>query len=902
VSCGCGGPPAECCCDVRVPQTPLVVGNRPGLPELRRRVATHATAKSTMLHALSRPQYPGTAELTSRTDEDFAVALLDGAASVVDLLTRYTERFVNEHYLRTATERRSVAELARLLGYQPQPGLAATADVAFTLDPAPGAPSQSLVPAGSGIQSSPDPGQTPVVYETLSEVLASPAWNAIRPRARVAQSPGGLSLSFAGTVDVAPGDGVLFRTGSGTAVAFGLVRSVTKVEEVLERPGLPGSPARTDLTLGVLANQVAGPPAAVLPAARVPGRVPASVAWLSGRTITADELDAELLRRSASLREADAAFAASDGTPAEALLFRQQRPLFGNQAPISTSIAAAVALDASTPSVPQAVKTWAAGLQPQTLPWENATVASLPTGASKDVDLEGAAPAVTVGSLMVLRDGDSWGGYQVTAASPVSLALFGVTGRATRVRLDSSTGLATFSVRRTIAYAAPERITLAEVPAPEALPMGPIVLDGLFLGLRRNRRVVVQGEPVDDRGHPITHTTSLAQVRHDFGAARATSITLAEQLPVALARSTTSIAANVVRTSQGETRPEVLGSGDSRVPFQRFELRQPPLTYLSAATPSGLESTLTVWVDGVRWSPVATFVGVGPDEHVYVTRETGAGTVVQFGNGITGARLPTGTANVTAVYRTGSGVAGRVRSGQLSVPTSRAGGVTRVANPGPSQGGDDPESVNSARVSAPLRVTTLDRIVSLADFALYARAFPGVAKAHAVWARAGDRRGVVMTVAGTHGMLLDPTAEIGGNLLQALQRFGDPLVAVKLVKHTPRSFRLAASVRTSANRVRDQVLDAVSARLRATFAYDARDLGQPVAASEVLAEIHAVTGVIAATITQLWKVTPGTVTASGPPPEVLTADAPRAGADIDRVEGAELIVIDPAPIAWTVLP
>src|SRR5262249_39631771 len=94
VTCGCGGPPAECCCDVRVPQPPLTVDNRPGLPALRRRVATHATAKSTMLHALSQPELPGTAELTSRTDEDFAIALLDGAASVVDLLTTYTERFV----------------------------------------------------------------------------------------------------------------------------------------------------------------------------------------------------------------------------------------------------------------------------------------------------------------------------------------------------------------------------------------------------------------------------------------------------------------------------------------------------------------------------------------------------------------------------------------------------------------------------------------------------------------------------------------------------------------------------------------------------------------------------------------------------------------------------------------
>lgn len=909
MTCGCGGPDADCGCDERVAQTPLPVTNRPGLPAIRRRVATHATAKATMLRALSRPDLPAAGELTTRTDDDVTVALADIAAVVADILTFYTERLANEHYLRTATERRSVVELARLLGYQVQPGMAATADLAFTLDPAPGAPGQSLIAAGTGIQSSPDPGQLPVVYETLADVVASPAWNAIRPRPRQSHpsSPGAV-LAFAGVVaSVTIGDGVLYRTGNGAAaVAFGVVSAVRSVDAVPELPGRPGAPARTEVTVAVIPASVAAPPADLLPATASAATLPASVEWLAGRKLTAADLDAQLLARSAALGDVAAAFARDDAVPAQALLFRQQRALFGSQAPPASSVAASVALQASpVSSVPIEVRTWAAGLS---LPWESATVATLPGVTAGDVYLDGGSPAVPVGSLLILRDGPTWGGYRVNAADAVSLAAVAISGRATRIHVGATGGLGSFSIRRTTAYAAPERLALADVPPPtDALDLGSIELDGLMLGLRKGRPVVVTGEPVGDRGHQITLSTSLAEVVHDFGPARSTTVTLADRPAAPLARSATTIRANVAPASQGQTRREVLGSGDSRQPFQRFTLRQPPLTYLSAPTPSGLVSTLSVWVDEVRWSPVDSFQDAGPDDHVYVVREADGATVVQFGDGCTGARLPTGTANVRAVYRSTSGLAGRVQAGQLSLPMSRAGGVTAVVNPAASEGGDDPEPVSSARISAPLRVTTLDRVVSMADYAGYARTFPGVAKAQAVWARAAAHRGVLLTVAGRNGASLRPDKGIGANLLAALADVGDPLIPVALVSYLPRSFRLTADVRTAPDRVRVDVLAAASARLAQAFSFDNRDLGQPVAASEVVAEIQAVDGVVAATVTGLWTFAPGTEGAEGgrpvgPPPDVLVAAAPIAGADIGTLVGAELIVLDAAPIAWGLLP
>jgi predicted phage baseplate assembly protein len=906
MSCQCSCASSECWCDERVPEPPLPTENRPGLPAIRRRVATHATAKAAMLHALSDPTLPATNDLTARTDADFAIALADAAAVTIDVLTFYTERYVNEHYLRTATERRSIIELSRLLGYQPQPGLAATADVTFTLEEAPGAPAQSVIPSGTGVQSSPDPGQDAVVYETLADLVARPVWNAMRPRPRVPHpepaASSVVSLAFAGLVSsVAPGDGVLFRTGDDSAaVAFGVIRTVQAVDAVPPQPGKPSWPARTEITVSVFPTKVAQPSQdSLLPQNAGMPAFPSSVSWLADTSMTAEELDARLLARSATLDDIAGPLAQITGTSAYALLFRQQRALFGSQAPLASSIAAAVANETGPIQITE-VKSWAASL---VLPWESATVATFPNSELGDVFVDGATPAIAIDSLLVLRDGPSWGVYHVTSAAPISVAALGITGRASKLQVTPTSGLDSFSIRGTAAFAAPESIALADVPAPEPLDPATIELDGLMLGLRSGRPVVVQGEPMNDAGHQLCVSTTLKTVVHDFSALT-TSVTLGDQLPTQFRRRATTIAGNVVKASHGQTRTEILGSGDGRATFQRFALRQPPLTYLSSASPSGLLTTLQVWVGDVRWTAVDSFQDSGPHDRVYVAREQDGVSVVQFGDGVTGARLPSGTANVRAVYRSGSGLVGRVHAAQLTLPMARAGGVTGVINPAASVGGDDPETVDSARISAPLRVTTLDRVVSMADYALFARAFPGVAKAVAVWARAADHRGVLLTVAGSHGDVLVSSQGIGQNLLAALNQYGDPLVPVSLIPYSPRSFRFAANVVTASDLDRDTVLAAASARVMQTFSFEVRDLGQSVYVSEILAEIQAVEGIVAAIITKLWVFDPAHQTNAppGPPPEVLPANGPAPGADISTLRGADLIILDAAPISWGVMP
>ena len=61
--------------------------------------------------------------LKTRDDDDFTMGLLDAVACAADVLSFYQERIANESFLRTATERVSLQEMAKLIGYRLRPGL-----------------------------------------------------------------------------------------------------------------------------------------------------------------------------------------------------------------------------------------------------------------------------------------------------------------------------------------------------------------------------------------------------------------------------------------------------------------------------------------------------------------------------------------------------------------------------------------------------------------------------------------------------------------------------------------------------------------------------------------------------------------------------------------------------------
>ncbi|MBO7942329.1 hypothetical protein JTP77_041480, partial [Streptomyces sp. S9] len=96
------------------------------------------------------------------------------------MLTFYQERIANEGYVRTATERRSLVEMARLVGYAPRPGVSASVFLSYTVDDNQAEPVD--LPVGTRAQSLPGPDETPQSFETDAPLQARREWNDLQIR------------------------------------------------------------------------------------------------------------------------------------------------------------------------------------------------------------------------------------------------------------------------------------------------------------------------------------------------------------------------------------------------------------------------------------------------------------------------------------------------------------------------------------------------------------------------------------------------------------------------------------------------------------------------------------------------------------------------------------------------
>jgi hypothetical protein len=374
-----------------------------------------------------------------------------------------------------------------------------------------------------------------------------------------------------------------------------------------------------------------------------------------------------------------------------------------------------------------------------------------------------------------------------------------------------------------------------------------------------------------------------------------TKVKLQEALQNSYDRTTFAANANVALATHGETKDEVLGSGDASQPYQHFTLQQPPLTFVHGSSASGTESTLQLRVNDVLWHETPTLFGRSPRDRVFVTRTDDDGkTTVQFGDGVTGARLPDGQENVRATYRNGIGLEGLVKAEQLSLLLSRPLGVKAVTNPTNAEGAADRESLADARANAPLTVLTLDRIVTLRDYQDFVRCYAGVAKALATWTWDGHTRGVFITVAGPAGAEINLAGDFGANLMAAIRQAGDPFVPVQIKSYQKNAalFRLSARVKIDSDYETASVLAAVEAALRTKFSFDVRSFGQPVASSEVIAVMQSVPGVVAIDLNNIHRI-------GRPPSDRLLAALPKTGTA--GLDPAELIVLDSAPLELSVM-
>jgi hypothetical protein len=310
-------------------------------------------------------------------------------------------------------------------------------------------------------------------------------------------------------------------------------------------------------------------------------------------------------------------------------------------------------------------------------------------------------------------------------------------------------------------------------------------------------------------------------------------------------RSPVRVLFGLLPVSRGVTvRGEVLGSGDATAAGQEFTLKKKPLTYLpDPDAADGYASTLTVFVDGIRWGEAPSFYAQPAWARVFVTREDPDGaTRVQFGDGVYGSRLPSGAGNVIADYRYGSG-ADAPAAGSLTVVVTPLPGLRGIRNPVAVGGGGDPDPPDQLRRYAPRSVLTFGRAVSADDYEAIAATAPGVARARSYWAfDALEQRAVVMVYAG------DDAAAVT-SARTALAGAGDPNRPVTVHPATAVPVTLGLTVVVDASRAPGPVLAAVEMALgdpdTGLLGRGAVRIGEPLWSSAVDAACVDVPGVLA---------------------------------------------------------
>lgn len=875
----------DCCEGIGV-ETPAAIVNRPGLPAITFRAGTWATFKASMLALLARSEKLQT--LRTRSDDDFSIALLDAWAIACDILTFYSERGANEQYVRTATDLISVTEMAKLIGYKARPGVAAATMLAFTLEsppalpPSPTArrtqensvPSKIELAAGTQVRSIPGPGETAVTFETSAPIEARYAWNELRPRLTWLPDDGTKNLfanvRLAGLFgDLKPGDMLLVVVRSAPDAP-----SVQRISRVTLDP-----PSQTTTIVFDGGGHDLTP--APLPTA-TPSFLSSDLSdmtlwsgvkrWLwpdqadflaqataNGWDLAAVEDDINALRGQVLPFAPE-----NDIAPIRVFRLGVRASLFGHNAPLWDALPLTLRFKSFTQNFTSAgapKNVWTEHLPPYPDTWEGKSLSS--DGPFNDsfmndevtVDLDGAYGTLGFGDYLVLQAPDGSAPFPAKIIGQVELSRsdYLISAKLSRVYLDVPTSgapwdtLAAFGLRTTRVLGTSGELPVAPILAADAVSGSLLLLGSAQLGLKVGQSIVVTGTLATTQGETANETAKIASLALVDGY---TSITLDPQLANAYVRETVTINANVVLATHGESRSEIIGSGDATRMYQRFKLNALPLTYVSAATPSGVVSTLTVRVNGVAWTEVDWLFGHGPLERVYTSLpDENAARIVQLGDGReNGARAASGTNNILAQYRQGLGRGGNVRAGQLSMLQSRPLGLKGTTNPLPASGGADPETADSARANAPITVRALDRIVSLEDFGNFARASAGIAKAAATWAWTGTQQAVCVTVAGPDGNAIPVGTPAYRNLLAAFSASSDGMTPTVLRSYVAQTFDIAATLIVDPTLDPAAVLVAVKVALRAAFSFDARAFAQPVFRSEAIAVIQDVPGVVALTL------------------------------------------------------
>lgn len=866
-ACGCG---AAVCTDEGSDGPPRL----PGDPFRFR----YGAILERLLDRISRAEALGARPLATlgRSPDDPAVALLAAAAGAHHVLAWTLHRLAVDSTLTGTEDRAALVRLTAMLGHVPRPAIAADALLAFQVGTLPGAPEGTglpgvpdvvTIPQGMKVASVPEQGGQSVTFETDGAVEARAAWNVLRPlRAPVLPkiSAKTSSIEVEG-VDLGArvGDRVLVYAGAAKAARTSswLLARATSVDVAAS-----AEPAHTRLALS------------------------------GGQLLTVDD---SLTGRSG---------------PGTLIVLGGRAQAFGATAPDITFMPDAVRKARGEP-VPD----------PQ-LPteWADFTMGTV-SRSGWHIHLDAVHPEAAPGRVVVLETGSGkppTGAAGVTAARETARSDYGLSARCTLMTLGSKlakrfnplvreTTMHIETARGVLVARPEERVLPVTDPGPDGRPAAPQhpdvdrqnLPDRFYLAgetvLPPGRRVILTGRTPD--GEPLSEAATVlrTETRTGHGHTAATLVVFDRPLSGRWSGSTLTVLANVVASSNAQTPAsgaETLGSGDPATALQRFPLKQSPLAHVAAPGPRGYAPAVEVRVNDRRYQHADSLYGEGPDSRRFrsVERPDG-GAEVQFAG-----RLPSGTGNVVALYRTGGGSTGNVAGDRLTQIVTPVIGVASVTNPLAADGGSDAETLQEMRTGAPKAIRTLDRAVALTDFEAFAEGYRGVGRASAVELRAGLRRFVCLTVATTSFAPPAEGSDLVTGLHAALVAAAPPGTHVRIAGFVDLPMTVALALASDPDLPRPRVEAAVRAALVRDFGRPVRPFGTAVHRSQIIATVQNVPGVTAVVVSGFSApgVTPdaeGRLPCPGP---VLVSD-PATG--LARLEPARLLSVAAPDITFTEL-
>jgi len=699
---------------------PRAIENRPGLSRIDYRIGSYSDILEALLRQLNSD--PLLAGWTHREADDPGIALLEGASIVGDILTFYQQHYANEAYLRTAQWRESIADLVRLTGYLLSPGVGGKATFAVEIKDEDSQNKPVTIPKSMPIKAQVESEEKTVEFETLQETTAYPSlnkFNLYRPMhdVDIEDSTKEFYIFSPGppepAVDLKEGDRLLIgQPGTG-----GLSSILTRPEIVVVEETRQLHSFQLVKIKGLL---------------KYDREILSVPAYKLGRNFRHFGHNTPLKFQ----------HTVDDTIKLENQLF--SRPL-------------AETVESVTEPEPDKI-----GVTGVRIVEPGLAAFDFPLDSEVD-DLALGRPVIIQG--LFYRDGLVSKEFTlvrcISDVTSVSMTWGAVSGAASLVTLDYF--MSTADTPGTYDVADIRYLQFHEVLGPElelhakkketTLPSGKELY---FFGTEaealplENRRLMFE-KPGED---PFTATVLSVQ---------SLSIDVAERKllrRITLDRDvsygdfpneepTVDVYGNLADAEQGKTEKEtVLGNGDNRQKFQTFKLPKAPLTYHNQAgnTPPEVPE-LEIYVNDRVWTRVPVFFGKGPKEEIYIVREDEDGNSwVQFGDGKTGVRLPSGIGNVTAIFRSGIGAYGALKEGSKAQPGGKVERLDKVSMPEPSSGGDQPEPGDIAREAAPGKTQALGRLVSLKDFESEALAVPGVSKASAAWEVSDKQSAVLLTL------------------------------------------------------------------------------------------------------------------------------------------------------------